>query len=165
MYTDLYIMKAEKKKRHSFHISGMSTISPSQQVCGFRLKNTSAVCGETSFEKSDEWLVTTEEWHRWHVKLETWTQPASERNNASVFRMDSRLCDLLHWSFRDLPQTVFAIAEHFASQEEGRLTKRNTTLKNTQMIQQNKVLNCKPQKAQYICLGIIRVAHNLMLPS
>lgn len=92
--------------------------------------------------------------HIWNTKLEIQTWPAY----ASVFRMDSRLCNLLHWSFRDLPQTVFVIAERFASQEEGRLTKRNTTLKNTQMIQQNKVLDYKPQKDQCICLGITRVA-------
>lgn len=83
----------------------------------------------------------------------------------SVFRMDSRLHNPLHWSFRDLPQTMFVIVEHLASQEEGRLTKRNTTLKNTQMMQQNKVLDYKPQKSQYIYLGITGVAHNLMLPS
>ena len=94
--------------------------------------------------------MTKEKQHIWNTKLEIWTRPAY----ASVFRMDSRLCNLLHWSFRDLPQTVFVIAEHFASQEEGRLTKRNTTLKNTQMIQQNKVLDYKPQKDQYISLGI-----------
>lgn len=71
----------------------------------------------------------------------------------------------MHWSFRDLPQTVFVIAERFASQEEKRLTKRNTTLKNTQMIQQNKVLDYKPQKSQYICLGITGGAHSRTLPS
>lgn len=79
--------------------------------------------------------------------------------------MDSRLCDPLHWGFRDLPQTMFVIAERFASQEEGRLTKRNTTFKNTQMIQQNKVLDYKPQKSQCIYLGIIGVAHSLIPPS
>lgn len=42
----------------------------------------------------------------------------------SVFRMDSRLLNPLHWSFRDLPQTMFVIVEHLASQEEGRLTKK-----------------------------------------
>lgn len=79
--------------------------------------------------------------------------------------MDSKLCNLLHWSFRDLPQTMFVIVGRFSSQEEGRLTKRNTTLKNTQMIQQNKVLDYKPQKSQYIYLETTGVAHNLMLPS
>lgn len=87
------------------------------------------------------------------------------RNNACVFGMDSRLCNLLHWSFRDLPQTVFVIAERFVSQEEGRLTKRNTTVKHTQMIQQNKALDFKPQMAQCICLGITRWAHHLTLLS
>lgn len=33
------------------------------------------------------------------------------------------------------------------------------------MIQQNKILDYKPQKAQYISLGITGVAHNLVLPS
>lgn len=33
------------------------------------------------------------------------------------------------------------------------------------MIQQNKVLDYKPQKDQYISLGITGVAQNLMLPS
>lgn len=113
---------------------------------------------ETSFER----LIGDQRKTRiWNTKLERQTRPAY----ASVFRMDSRLCNLLHWSFRDLPQTVFVITERFASQEEGRLTKRNTTLKNTQMIQQNKVLGYKPQKDQYICFEITGVAQNLMLPS
>lgn len=142
MYTDLLI---KLPKRHNFPIIGVSIIS--QEVCGLHLKNTFGVLGETSFKRSDLWLINKETWHVWNTKLETWTKPASETNNASVFRMDSRLCNLLHWSFRDLPQTVFVIAEYFASQEEGRLTKRNTTLKNTQMIQQNKILDYIPQKA------------------
>jgi hypothetical protein len=53
------------------------------------------------------------------------------RSTACGFGMDSRLCNLLHWSFRDLPQTVFVIAERFVSQEEERLTKRSTAVKNT----------------------------------
>lgn len=87
------------------------------------------------------------------------------RNSACVFGMASRLYNLLHWNFRDLPQTMFVIAETFVSQEEGRLTKRNTTVKSTQMIQQNKILDYKPQMAQCICLGISGEVHDLMPPS
>lgn len=86
------------------------------------------------------------------------------RNGACVFGVASRLYNLLRWNFRDLPQTVFVIAESFVSQEEGRLTKRNTTVKSTQMIQQNKILDYKPQMAQRICLGIAGESHYLMLP-
>lgn len=47
----------------------------------------------------------------------------------SLFRMDSRLYNLLPRSFRDLPQTVFVIAECFASQEEEKINQKKHNIK------------------------------------
>lgn len=93
---------------------------------------------------------------------QSWQGTTGVGNSACVFGMASRLYNLLHWNFRDLPQTMFVIAESFVSQEEGRLTKRNTTVQSTQMIQQNKSLDYKPQVAQCVCLRISGEVHYLL---
>lgn len=92
----------------------------------------------------------------------SWQGATRVRNRACLFGMASRLYNLLHWNFRDLPQTMFVIAESFVSQEEGRLTKRNTTVQSTQMIQQNKSPDYKPQVAQCVCSRISGEVHYLL---